>query len=150
MSARLAAPSGPQRRAANVRPCPEPDGRARPDLFAIAMYENKTTPPLKRTAFAKRVLMHLAGVFVLLLGSLAIGMGGYAALEHLSWVDAFLNAAMLLGGMGPVNTPTSVAGKLFAGTYALYAGLVFIVSAALVFTPIAHRILHKFHWDEGL
>ena len=149
MSACLAGRSM-KRRAANVQACPESDGRARPALVASAMYENKTTPPLERSAFAKRVLMHLVGVFVLLLGSLAIGMGGYAVFEHLSWVDAFLNAAMLLGGMGPVNTPTSVAGKLFAGTYALYAGLVFIVSAALVFTPIAHRILHKFHWDEGL
>ena len=79
--------------------------------------------------------------------SLAAGMVGYRALEHLTWIDAFLNAAMLLGGMGPVNPPQSDAGKLFAGCYALYAGLVFIVTAGLMFTPILHRLMHRFHWD---
>ena len=74
-------------------------------------------------------------------------MLGYIKLENLSVVDAFLNAAMLLGGMGPVNAPTTTPGKIFAGAYALYAGLVFIGTAALIFTPIAHRVLHKFHWD---
>ncbi len=63
-------------------------------------------------------------------------------------MDAFLNSAMLLGGMGPVNLPQTEGGKLFAGIYALYAGLVFIVTAALVFTPILHRVIHHFHWDE--
>jgi hypothetical protein len=55
---------------------------------------------------------------------------------------------MLLGGMGPVDAPKTPGGKFFAGCYALYAGLVFIVSAALVFTPVLHRVLHRFHWDE--
>jgi hypothetical protein len=55
---------------------------------------------------------------------------------------------MLLGGMGPVNMPQTVAGKLFAGLYALYAGLAFIVTAAILLTPILHRLLHMFHWDE--
>jgi hypothetical protein len=85
----------------------------------------------------------------LLAGSLAIGMLGYKEFEGLAAVDAFLNAAMLLGGMGPVNAPVTTAGKLFAGFYALYAGLVFIVTAALIFTPIVHRVLHKFHWDSN-
>ena len=80
--------------------------------------------------------------------SLAGGMAGYMALEDLSPLDAFLNASMLLGGMGPVNTPKTDLGKLFAGCYALYAGLVFIVTAALIFTPLIHRVLHQFHWDE--
>ncbi len=75
-------------------------------------------------------------------------MVGYVQLERLSWMDAFLNSAMLLGGMGPVNLPQTEGGKLFAGIYALYAGLVFIVTAALVFTPILHRVIHHFHWDE--
>ena len=77
-------------------------------------------------------------------------MAGYMYFEDLSTVDAFLNASMLLGGMGPVTTPVHFGGKVFAGMYALYAGLVFIISAALVITPLAHRILHKFHWDERL
>jgi hypothetical protein len=75
-------------------------------------------------------------------------MVGYVAFEGLSWIDAFLNAAMLLGGMGPVNPPQSFGGKLFAGLFALYAGLVFIVTAALLFTPLLHRLMHHFHWNE--
>jgi hypothetical protein len=86
----------------------------------------------------------------ILLASLGVGMFGYVQLERLSWTDAFLNSAMLLGGMGPVNPPQTEAGKLFAGIYALYAGLVFIVTAALVFTPVLHRVIHHFHWSEDL
>ena len=63
--------------------------------------------------------------------------------------DALLNAAMLLGGMGPVHTPTTDGGKIFAGLYALYAGLVFLVAAALLLTPIFHRLLHRFHWQQS-
>lgn len=75
-------------------------------------------------------------------------MWGYSSFEKLSPIDAFLNAAMLLGGMGPVDSPATEGGKLFAGIYALYAGLVFILAAALILTPIAHRALHKFHCDS--
>ena len=78
--------------------------------------------------------------------SLVIGMAGYARYEHLSWRDAFLNAAMLLGGMGPVESPQSDGGKLFAGFYALYSGLVFLVVAAILIAPAVHRMLHKFHY----
>ena len=92
--------------------------------------------------------MHLAAALCLLAGSLAIGILGYMLFEGLPWVDAFLNASMLLGGMGPVNPPQSTAGKLFAGFYALYAGLVFIATAALLFAPIFHRLIHSFHWSE--
>lgn len=103
---------------------------------------------MPRVRFAQRLGLHLAMALGLLLVSLAVGMLGYAVFERLSWVDAFLNAAMLLGGMGPVNAPVTTAGKLFAGSYALYAGLVFIVTAALVFTPVLHRLMHHFHWDD--
>lgn len=83
-------------------------------------------------------------------GSLAVGMFGYGHYEGLGWRDAFLNAAMLLGGMGPVETPQTNGGKLFAGLYALYAGLVFLVVIGIVFAPLVHRFLHRFHseWDE--
>ena len=81
-------------------------------------------------------------------GSLAIGMVGYHVLEQLSWLDAFLNAAMLLGGMGPVAVPVTEGGKLFAGLYALYCGLVVIAVAGIVLVPVAHRILHRFHLEE--
>jgi len=112
------------------------------------MYESKYNPPISATRFLHRLMGHLAIAFGLLVVSLAIGMIGYVVLENLSWIDAFLNSAMLLGGMGPVNPPQTTSGKLFAGLYALYAGLVFIVTAALVFTPILHRLMHHFHWDE--
>ena len=80
--------------------------------------------------------------------SLGFGMWGYSRYEGLPWRDSFLNAAMLLGGMGPVNDPRTDAGKVFAGLYALYAGLVFIVTAGLLLGPVVHRVLHRFHFGE--
>lgn len=114
------------------------------------MYEHKSSPPIPRAPFAARLVRHLLAVLALLAVSLLVGMGGYMGFEHLTPLDAFLNSAMLLGGMGPVNVPVTASGKLFAGVYALYAGLVFIVSAALIFTPVMHRLLHLFHWDAKL
>jgi len=112
------------------------------------MYETRRHPPLTRVRFLQRLARHIAGAGLLLLGSLLAGMAGYAFFEGLNWRDAFLNSAMLLGGMGPVDAPKTDGGKVFAGLYALYAGLVFIVVAGLVFAPVLHRLLHKFHWDE--
>ena len=74
-------------------------------------------------------------------------MAGYAYFEGLAWRDAFLNAAMLLGGMGPVDKLRTPGGKIFAGVYALYAGMVFLVVAGLILAPVVHRLLHKYHWD---
>ena len=112
------------------------------------MYESKSQPPLARRAFVQRLVAHALLAALLVLGSLGVGMLGYAWTEHLPLLDGFLNSAMLLGGMGPVDMPHTEAGKLFAGLYALYAGLIFIVTIALVFTPILHRLLHKLHWDQ--
>jgi len=112
------------------------------------MYETRKQRPLTNRSFVQRLFVHVGIAVLLLLGSLAIGMVGYHVLERLSWIDAFLNAAMLLGGMGPINAPVSDGGKLFAGFYALYAGLVFIVTAGLMFAPVLHRLMHRFHWDE--
>lgn len=114
------------------------------------MYESRHQAPLSRKKFAQRLLGHFLAALGLLAGSLAFGMLGYAVFEHLSCIDAFLNSSMLLGGMGPVNMPQTAAGKLFAGLYALYAGLAFIVTTALLFTPILHRLLHRFHWDKNI
>ena len=114
------------------------------------MYENRKQRPLARAKFLRRLLAHLLVAVALLVVSLGFGMWGYEYFEDLPWRNAFLNSAMLLGGMGPVDPIKTEGGKLFAGVYALYAGLVFIVSAALVFTPILHRVLHKFHWDDNL
>jgi hypothetical protein len=114
------------------------------------VYETKKQAPLTRAGFIKRLLGHLAVAMALLFVSLAGGMLGYMYFEDLPWVDAFLNSAMLLGGMGPVNPPLTASGKLFAGLYALYAGLFFIVTAALLFTPVLHRVIHRFHWDREI
>ena len=113
------------------------------------MYESKHQPPLPRASFAMRLAMHLALAISLLLGSLAIGMLGYAYFEHLSWLDAFLNAAMLLGGMGPVDAPKTDGGKVFAGLYALYAGLLIVITAGVMLAPVLHRMMHKIHWEDS-
>ena len=112
------------------------------------MYETRRQPLLRRAAFVRRLIWHTATALLLVLGSLAIGMAGYMRFEKLSVLDAFLDTSMLLGGMGPVHVPKTEAGKLFAGLFALYAGLVFIVTAALVLGPVVHRVLHRFHWDK--
>lgn len=114
------------------------------------MYEHKSKPPIQRRSFALRLATHVLAVLLLLAASLWVGIVGYVYLESLSLLDAFLNAAMLLGGMGPVTMPVTPGGKLFAGLYALYAGLVFIVCAALIFTPVVHRVLHLFHWETEI
>ena len=111
------------------------------------MYETKNHKPLTKNQFLMRMVNHLAAALILMIASIIFGMAGYMFFEHLSWTDAFLNATMLLGGMGPVNSPVTEGGKLFAGFFALYSGLFFIVSAAIILTPVMHRILHRFHWD---
>ena len=115
------------------------------------MYEPRQHPPISRRHFVARFGLHVGVAGAVVLGSLLIGMVGYEHYERLPWRDAFLNSAMLLGGMGPVNAPQTAGGKLFAGLYALYAGLVFIVVAALLGAPVFHRLLHKLHWpvDRG-
>jgi hypothetical protein len=112
------------------------------------MYESKTQRPLARPVFARRLVFHSMIALALISVSIAMGIAGYMCFEHLPPLDSFLNVAMLLGGMGPVNAPVTDAGKLFAGIFALYAGLVFIVTAALLFTPLLHRLMHRFHWDD--
>jgi hypothetical protein len=112
------------------------------------MFEHKGQPPIPTAHFARRLGLSLLAAMALLAASLLIGMAGYHVFEGLSWLDAFVNAAMLLGGMGPVDPLKHEAGKIFAGLYALYAGLVFIVSLVLIVTPVVHRVLHKFHVPE--
>jgi len=112
------------------------------------MYESRTDAPLPRPRFLRRLWLHVLAAAGLLLGSLLLGMAGYMYFEDLAWRDAFVNAAMLLGGMGPVDSPHTNGGKIFAGMYALYAGLVFLVAVAVALAPVVHRILHKFHFQR--
>jgi hypothetical protein len=111
------------------------------------MYEHRNDHVLPRKRFVKRFARHVGVATLVLAGSLGLGMAGYRYFEGLNWLDAFLNASMLLGGMGPVETPVTPGGKLFAGLYALYAGMVVLVIASIILAPVVHRVLHRFHWD---
>ena len=113
------------------------------------MYEHRRAGLLPFRAFVRRVAVHaLVGVAMVLM-SLLCGMWGYVRFEQLSGLDAFLNAAMLLGGMGPVESPRTAGGKVFAGLYALYAGMVFLIVVGVILAPVVHRVLHKFHLAEA-
>ena len=103
---------------------------------------------IHRRRFVHRTLTHFAIAMGILGISLAIGIWGYEHFENLPWRDAFLNAAMLLGGMGPVKTELSESGKLFAGVYALFAGLVVIAMAGLLLGPGVHHMMHHVDWDD--
>ena len=113
----------------------------------VFKFEHRGQPPISRRAFLLR-LVRLGGLAgTIIVGSLAIGMAGYHWLGGFEWIDAFLNAAMILGGMGPIGDLKRSPAKIFAGLYALYAGIVFLVVAATMLTPVFHRVLHRFHWD---
>jgi hypothetical protein len=108
-------------------------------------YERRDEPVLRWSLFLRRLYNSLSLGAALVSLSLAMGMAGYHYLEGLSWIDAYLNAAMILSGMGPVAEPHTLAGKLFAGAYALFSGFAVLIIAGIAFAPIAHRILHRFH-----
>lgn len=112
------------------------------------MYERHHTPPLTTGKFIKRMAFHACLALAVIAASLFAGMLGYHHFEKMPWLDAFLNASMILAGMGPVKTELSEPGKLFAGFYALYSGVVFIAVMGLMLAPVVHRVLHKFHWQE--
>lgn len=112
------------------------------------MFERISEPLITQRAFVLRLAMSVAVALTIVLASLLIGMLGYRHFEGLHWLDAFLNAAMLLGGMGPVALPLTESGKLFAGIYALYCGLVVILVAGIMLTPVAHRLMHSLHLEE--
>ena len=112
------------------------------------MYEPRAAAPLSRARFLRRFAGHFAAAQALVALSLGIGMAGYEYFEHMPWRDAFVNTAMLLGGMGPVDPLKTDAGKVFAGCFALYSGLVFLVVAGMLLAPVVHRMLHRFHWEQ--
>ena len=112
------------------------------------MRKGQSAREKQRRLFWRRMFTHSGLAFGILGLSLGVGIWGYERFEHLPWRDAFLNAAMLLGGMGPVKTDLSEPGKLFAGLYALYAGLVVIAVAGLLLAPAVHHLMHHVDWDE--
>ncbi|HUW38134.1 MAG TPA: hypothetical protein VMV91_12470 [Rhodocyclaceae bacterium] len=113
------------------------------------MFERHTAPLAAREVFLSRLALSLAAGFAVILLSLGMGMAGYRYFEGLSWIDAFVNAAMLLSGMGPLASPQTSAGKIFAGVYALYSGFVVLIAAGIAFAPVIHRFLHRFHLTQG-
>jgi hypothetical protein len=106
---------------------------------------HKRLPP--RRVFALRLLRNFAYVSGLIAASLAIGAAGYHEFAGLPWLDATLNAAMILTGMGPVNALTTPAGKVFGIVYALFSGVAFLTMVAMLLAPAAHRLLHRFHLE---
>ena len=109
---------------------------------------NKAEHRALRATFVSRLRANLMVALAVLSVSLVIGMSGYHWLAPMGWTDAFLNAAMLLGGMGPVDPLANDRVKLFAGVYALYCGVVFIATAGLLLAPLGSHILHRFHLDK--
>ena len=112
-------------------------------------YEHRSEALLSRPLFLKRVASHGAIAAAFLVGSVLAGVLGYRFLAGLTWIDALLNASMILAGMGPVNELTSGAAKLFASIYALYSGVAFLALSALIIAPFAHRLLHRLHLEES-
>lgn len=113
------------------------------------MFEHRHQPLIPIKAFIRRQLSFALVALSIIMGSLIIGMVGYHTLEGFSWIDALLNAAMLLGGMGPVNPLSTTPGKIFASMYALYSGVIFLVVAGILISPAFHRILHRFHLESN-
>lgn len=111
------------------------------------MYEHRSKPLLSPAAFFRRLAVHMAIVFGVILVSLFAGILGYREFARLSWIDSLLNASMIMGGMGPVDRLATNSAKLFASFYALYCGLVLLICVGILFAPVIHRILHKFHLE---
>jgi len=112
------------------------------------MFEHRHEPLLPRRLFLHRIRRSAVGFLGVIAGSLALGTVGYRMAAGLPWVDAVLNAAMILTGMGPVDRMTTTTGKLFSAGYALFSGVAFLSSVGVLAAPVVHRFLHRFHLDR--
>jgi hypothetical protein len=113
----------------------------------VTGFEHKHQALLPRGVFYRRLGRAGAVGIAIIVFSLAVGMAGYHFLEKLPWLDAFVNASMILSGMGPLGELHTSSGKLFAGCYALFSGIAFLTSVGVIFAPVFHRFLHKFHLE---
>jgi hypothetical protein len=113
------------------------------------MFERRTDKLLPLPGFLGRLAFSFLFAFLIVTVGLTVGILGYHVVAHLSWVDAVLNASMILTGMGPVDPMPNTASKLFASGYALFSGVVFLSAMGIVLSPVFHRVLHKFHLDDG-
>jgi hypothetical protein len=115
----------------------------------LTTFEHRGHKVITRRHFARRMAWAIGLWFAITVVGLAIGMAGYAAIEGMPLVDAFVNAAMILSGMGPVTELKYPAGKIFAGCYAIFSGLIIVIATGFVLAPIFHRVLHRFHVEAG-
>ena len=117
--------------------------------MAALMFEHVSKPVIPQRQFVSRLMRAVLLGLGMIVISLAIGMTGYLwFFPTLDWADAFVNAAMILSGMGPMAVPVTTGAKIFSGCYAIYSGLILVMSAGVVFAPLVHRFLHKLHADE--
>lgn len=114
------------------------------------MFEHHSQLVISRKQFSLRLAKFALGAILLVGGSWLVGTVGYHMLERMSWIDAILNSAMILGGMGPVNSLATDGGKIFASFYALFSGVVFLVSIGILAAPVIHRLFHKFHGNKKI
>lgn len=114
-------------------------------LGSLTDLENRREKLISRRHFIRRMLRAIGVWWVLMLCGLLIGMAGYSYFEGMSPTDAYVNAAMILSGMGPLGELKTVAGKIFAGSYAIFSGLIIVIATSFVLAPIFHRVLHHFH-----
>jgi len=112
------------------------------------MFESKSKPVISSKAFTNRILYWVLVTCILVAISLFVGVLGYHYFENMPWIDALLNASMILGGMGQVSVLNTEAGKIFASLYALYSGFFLVICGGLLLAPIFHRLLHKFHSER--
>jgi hypothetical protein len=115
----------------------------------VLHFEHRSQPVLPRNLFLRRIVSHLLLALAVVTASLTMGVLGYRFVAGLSWIDALVNASMILGGMGPVNVIPTNAGKVFAAFYALYSGVAFLAISAVLIAPFAHRLLHRLHLEGG-
>ncbi len=113
------------------------------------MFEHKSHKLLPVKHYVRRQIKYIAYACFIIFISLMIGVSGYYFIGHLGFVDSLLNASMILGGMGPVDILTSTASKFFASFYALYSGIVFLATIAVMTAPALHRVLHVLHLEQG-
>jgi hypothetical protein len=116
---------------------------------SLTRFERNGQPVVSRRKFAHRMLIAIGLWIILTVAGLAIGIAGYAWFEGMSLVDAYVNAAMILSGMGPLGELKTTGGKIFAGTYAILSGMIIVIATGVVLAPIFHRVLHSFHVETN-
>jgi hypothetical protein len=119
------------------------------NVLTVTRFEHRSHPVASRRKFARRMLLAIFLWLLLTIAGLAIGMAGYAYFEGMSVIDAYVNAAMILSGMGPVGELKTTGGKIFAGSYAILSGLIIIIATGFVLAPVFHRVLHRFHVETA-